>query len=226
MTLDSTSVNRPFKRTTWSGVSDGVSSSASLRRNASTCASAQIAHVTGQTTVSVNFGTGCTVPHIGTVSGSAAATIGKLAGTIRVSLAFTNLAVNGLAIDGTLSLATTDATTFTAEADLSSGANHVTFTGSAIVDANLSGVTLSGTGTFQAVTFHATGIHHGFGTCYADAGSLSMAKNTTSKRGTLVALDETVAFSTTTPATGQVIVTINGQTSTTTLATYGTCPHG
>jgi hypothetical protein len=38
-------------------------------------------------------------------------------------------------------------------------------------------------------------------------------------------LSETVTFSSSTPSTGQVMVTIGKKTSTATLPAYGTCPH-
>jgi hypothetical protein len=75
------------------------------------------------------------------------------------------------------------------------------------------------------MTYTATGLHHTFGACYADAGTLSFENTVATKRDASVTVTETLTFASTTPSTGQAQATIDGVTSTVTLPTYGTCPH-
>jgi len=201
-----------------------------LAGDGGTCAGGQISHVTGGITVSVAFGTGCSIPSLGlTLSGSASATVTKAAGSVNIAFTFTNLDVNGLTLDGAASESTADGTTFTSRIDVTESTHHVVFDGTATLDANAAGVTLTGGGTYQdgiapSVTYEAASVHHTFGACYADAGTLSFVSTLVSKRDATVSVEETLTFSSTTPSTGQAVVVIDGVSSTETLPTYGSCP--
>lgn len=195
------------------------------------CAAAQISHTSGAITVAVSFGTACSVPSLGlTISGSASAEVSKLAGNITIAFTFANLDVNGLTINGTASESTSDGTTYASHVDLMESTHHVVFTGTAALDANDAGVTLNGSGTYQdgvapQMTFQTTNVHHTFGACYADAGTLAFQKSVTTKRDAQVSETETITFSSTTPSTGQAEISIGGTMSVQTLPAYGGCPH-
>jgi hypothetical protein len=194
------------------------------------CAGAQITHATGSVVVSVSFGAGCTVPSLGlTVAGSASASVSVAAGTATIAFTFTNLAVNGRTINGTASESTNNGTTYASQINVTDGAQDITFDGTEVPDSSNQGMTLSGTGTYQdgsaaALDFTAAGVHLTFGACYADAGTLSFQQTVRNKRDAAVSVTETITFESTTPTTGQAEVTVEGQTSTTTLPAYGSCP--
>jgi hypothetical protein len=194
----------------------------------STCANASITHTTGTLGVMLSFGTGCTLPNIGSISGAANATIAKVAGTITVALTLTNITVNGVTVNGTVALSTSDATTFSFVMHLSTSAQQVSFNGTAVLDADGKGVTLDGTGTSTkaglSLSFTMAGVHHELSACYADAGTMTVTKPTRNKRDMTLTLEETITFSSTTPTTGMVTVTILGVSTPATLPTTATCP--
>ena len=194
------------------------------------CTKASIAHASGALTVSIDFGTGCTVAKAGTVAGTVMATVAKTGDTVTIGLAFTNLVVNGgKTTNGTLTLSTTTGTSYTVSLSLNTG-NQVAFDGAAALDADGSGITLDGTGSSTvsggiAQNFKMSAVHHAFSACYADAGTMSFTKTAATKSGGTTSLTESMAFSSTTPSTGTVIITIAGLPVSTTLPAYGTCPH-
>jgi hypothetical protein len=204
--------------------------SAMLGEDGGACASARITHAAGDVTVSVNFASGCTIAALGiTVAGSVSASVSESAGATTISFTFTNLDVNSRTINGTASQSTTNGTTYTSRVNITDGTQHITFTGTESPDSNDKGLTLSGTGTYQdgvtaALSFTATGVHLSFGACYADAGTLTFQENIQNKRDAAVSVTETITFESTTPTNGQAQVTVDGQTSTTSLPTYGSCP--
>jgi hypothetical protein len=189
------------------------------------CANFKLTHAAGMVTVSADFGAGCTTAK-GTFAGAATATVSKQAGSLSVAFMFTNLVVNGLVLNGTCTLATSDGTTFTVDAEVSAGSMHLTFMGTAALDAQASGVTLDGSGLTEGVSYTAAGVHHAFQSCYADAGTFTITHLTTSKSGTTFTVVDIVTFSATTPATGQVTVTVNGVSAPAMLPAYSGCPHG
>jgi hypothetical protein len=202
-----------------------------MQLRGSACASANVTHTLGMTTVSVDFGTGCTVNHVGTISGMVSATVSKSSGDVSVALTFTSLTVNGTGLDGSFSVTTTTGTSFTATADLTSTTEHVQFSGTAVLDSAGTGVTLDGTGMSQsgsaaAVSYTAAGVHHTFQTCYADAGTLTVMTISTTKSGKAVAVTDVITFDSNTPTTGQVSVTVNGVPEIATLPAFGTCHDG
>jgi hypothetical protein len=197
-----------------------------LKSSTVPCAGAMIAHAANTTTVSVDFGAGCSLP-VGTLGGKASATLSKMAATTTVAFTFTQLTVNGYTFSGTLSASTTTGTSYTLAADLSQGTNHVTFNGTATLDMTLKGVTLDGTGTSgtnNAITL--SGVHHLFGGCYADKGTITLVTTTRSIGGKSIMVTKKLVFDATTPKTGKVTVTINGVMSMLSLPAYGACPTG
>jgi hypothetical protein len=170
------------------------------------------------TTVTAAFGPspGCTLPNGTKISGTIAVGITKSASTITIALTMTAANVNGVALDGTVQLATTNGTTFTYSGNFTSGATTysstgLTFTGAAgvvTIDGAFSVVTdVATTYTFTALTWKV-------GDCYPNGGSLAI------KTG-LVTMS--IAFDATTPTTGNVTVTVGKKSVTEKLPVYGTC---
>jgi hypothetical protein len=189
------------------------------------CAQASLTHDPASTTISVDFGTGCTYPRVGTVAGQASATVSKTGAALSVAFTFTNLTVNAHTLSGTFTEATTDNTTFTVDANLTTATHAVIFQGSAALSPDGTSVTFDGSGTVQlgtapASTITLTSVEHAFGDCYASAGSLGLSKTTN-----LRTLDETIVFSAATPSTSTVAVTVDSISSSQNLPPYGTCPH-
>jgi hypothetical protein len=202
---------------------------AQLTTSVAPCANAKVTHTTGNVGVSVTFGTDCTIGGVA-YSGTVAATLSGGATGLTVAFTFTNLDVNGTTMNGTASETTTDATTFSSSVDLTIDTTHVTYKGSLALDSNDLGVTLNGSGTYQkgsepSTNYSASGVHHTFGACYADAGSMSYTTTTIGKSGKSYSVIETITFSSTTPSTGKASATIGSTATTVTLPTYGTCPH-
>jgi hypothetical protein len=182
------------------------------------------------TTVTVDFGANCTLPSIGTIAGVVSAQVSEPAAhTVQILFTFTGLSVNARTLDGTLSVSTTNGTSYTGAAHLTSQGGTADFPAITLaLDTDGKGVTLSGGGTVSSssastqVSF--ASVHHSFGACYADAGSITLAKTTVTKRGKSVTVTETVTFLATTPATGQVEVQIGtGTPATVQLPAYGRC---
>jgi hypothetical protein len=189
------------------------------------CGTATVTHAAGSATVSVDFGAGCTVPNVGFVAGAASVTISKQLSRLDLAFTFTTLSVEDKTIDGTLDMSTSDATSFSVTANLTSGSGDVMFMGYAQLDANGAGVTFGGNGMAKGVAYTASNVHHAFGGCYADAGTVTIGRVVVGRRGSLVAVTDVITFDATTPSTGVVTVTVNAVKSTVTLPPYGTCPH-
>ena len=201
---------------------------AQIAASTSTCATITIAHVPGDASVTADFGTGCTIGSLGTVSGKVVAEVTRATG-VTVTFTFTNLVAAGYALTGSAAETTTDGTTYSSNVDLTVNGKHLTFKGTAKLDADAKGVTFDGGGTAQtaATSAYSVGaVHHVFGGCYADAGKLTLQKQTTTKTGRATTVSETVAFDASTPSTGRVTITVSGASQSTTLPAYGSCPHG
>jgi len=197
------------------------------------CPNATIA-TSGEASVTVAFGSGCSVAGLGSLSGSVGVAVTITAEhAIKVAFTFTALQVDGRALDGTAAVTTADGTRFSFDVALQSAGGALTLSGATLVlDADGHGATLDGQGTYrpaagslQNLTFR--GVHHGLGSCYADAGSVASAKTTTGRNGRSSTVSETIAFGATTPSTGQVQITVGKAAPvTSTLPSYGSCPHG
>jgi hypothetical protein len=198
---------------------------AQLMSAAGSCGS--VMYVTGQVMVSVNFGAGCSLPPLGNLSGSVTAKVTSMNG-VTVLLTFSNLGVDGQTLNGTLSLATADGTTFTYRANLNDGSVKVLFDGTLALD-GAGGVTADGTGSIDTgatpIDLTITGLHHKFGGCYADAGTISESKMVRSLKGNMVMISDAIAFDAQTPSTGMATITVGNLAKTTTLMSYGNCPH-
>ena len=196
----------------------------------SACPGATVTHATGSLQVAVDFGAGCTAGGI-SASGMVAASLGDHDGAVELAFTFGPLTVNGRSLTGTASATTPDGVSFTVVEDLLESGNHITFQGTAALDGDGKGATLDGNGTWQksgeanATPLTLRGVHHAFAGCYADAGTLTLARMASGLKGKLVSVTEVVAFDAATPSTGKAMVTGAGVSSTRTLPAYGSCPH-
>lgn len=170
------------------------------------------------TTLTVNFGAapGCTLANGVTASGSLTAGVSKSGSTITVALSFASLVVNGKALDGTASFATSNGSTFAVTAALTSGADtinaNLTVTGASgsfTMGGTASSSRSSMSATFTAVTYRA-------GDCYPNGGSMALTRGPVSL---------TVTFSASSANSGVVTVTQGRRSSSATLPAYGTCPR-
>ncbi len=206
---------------------------AQIASSTSGCASAKVTHSSGAVTVSANFGTGCSIDGGSTqISGAANLTVSAASGAITVAFTFASLTVDGVTIDGTLTETTHDDSTFSTVANLTVGGQAVTYDGKLTYNASTKTVTIDGSGTYAPASspgttwsFTANGVQHVVGGCYADAGTMTVSKPSTTRSGRATTVSETITFLSTTPSTGQVSVTVQGVTTTETLASYGSCPH-
>ena len=208
---------------------NAASVAAQITASVKACANAKVTYATGSVSLSVTFGDSCTI-NGSTFSGTVAATVSKVSGTIGIAFTFTKLTVNGMTIDGTASESTTNGTSYSAKVDVTEATNHVTYDGTMTLDSDAKGVTMTGTGSLQqgaspAVKYAVSGVHHRFGGCYADLGTLSYTKAVTGKNGKTYSVAESIAFDSNTPSTGNATATIAGQSAPVVLPPYGSCPH-
>jgi hypothetical protein len=166
--------------------------------------------------VTVSFGSGCTLTNGDVISGSETVAVSASNGTITLALTFTNLVVNGKSISGTASFSTSDGTTFDVTTSLDENGN--THTGMFTVTGSDGTFTISGTANIAgsstlALTF--TNVVHTRGECWATSGSVDITEGV---------IQETMTFDANTPTTGDVTVTVGKHSSTTELPAYGSCP--
>lgn len=196
--------------------------------SAKVCPTGAVSHQMGSTVVTVDFGAGCSVGDVGTVSGAMGLTVTTGGGKVSVGLTFTELSVNGLKLNGSMSVSTADAKTYAMTLDVTANAYAVTFSGSGALDADGKGVTVTGTGAVKhdgvSVPCALAGVHHRFAGCYADAGTVTFTETVQPKVGKPVTVTTVLAFLSTTPQTGVVNVTVGGKTMQKTLPAYGQCP--
>jgi hypothetical protein len=198
--------------------------------SAKVCPTGSVMHQAGSTAVTVDFGAGCSVGDVGTVSGAMGLTVTTGGGKVAVALTFTNLAVNGLRLNGTMSVSTADGKAYAMALDVAANAYAVTFSGSGVLDADYKGVTVTGTGAVKhdgvSVPCALAGVHHRFAGCYADAGTATFTETVQPKVGRPFTLTTVLTFLSTTPQTGVVNVTVGEKTTQKTLPAYGQCPAG
>jgi len=170
------------------------------------------------TTVTASFGPapGCTLPNGTKISGTIAVGITKAGSTITIAMTMTSAIVNGVALGGTVQLATTSGSSFTLSGNFTSGTTTYSSTG-----LTLSGTTgvISVDGAFTVATDTTTtytfsALTWKLGDCYPDGGSLAI------KSG-LVTM--TITFDASTPTSGNVTVTVGKKSVTEKLPTYGIC---
>jgi hypothetical protein len=169
------------------------------------------------TTVSVDFGTGCTLRGGATLSGSASVGVSVTAGTASLTVTFTQLTVNGKLIDGTATFSTTNGSTFTVSANITAGTTTYTATAFTVTGAPGS-ITLDGTVGVSAgdaaTTMVYSGVQWNRGDCYPSAGTVK------STRGLITT---TLTFTSASATAGKVSVKVGVRTATICLPSYGTC---
>jgi hypothetical protein len=176
-------------------------------------------HVTLATTsVTVDFGGGCTMKNGVTASGSVTAAVASSSGTVTITLTFSSLVVNGASLAGSASFATSNGNTFAVDASVTTGKStykvtNLTMGGSSNGTITINGAVTTGGGDLTT-TMTFTQVSWKLGDCYPSAGSLSTKK---------ALVTTTVTFDAATPTTGQVTVTVGKRTSTQTLPAYGKC---
>ncbi|MCG3173985.1 MAG: hypothetical protein GMKNLPBB_02202 [Myxococcota bacterium] len=169
------------------------------------------------TSVTADFGSGCTLANGMQVAGAATASVGKEGSTITVKLILNGFHVNGKSATGTLVFTTTNGSDFTVQADMTFSGDKVSGT-LTIKGANGSFTangSLSATQAGVPLTIAINNVVWSKGKCYPEAGSVSV----TSGRVTI-----TYTFSAQTADTGVVTVTQGRSTNTDTLPAYGSCP--
>jgi hypothetical protein len=153
------------------------------------------------------------------VSGTASFGVSGQNGTITVTVAFFNLVVDGVDLTGSAEFTTTTGNTFTVVFNLMSKGAKVM--GTLMLSGAPGSMTFNGTVTQTkspgaATTTTFTSVLWKKGDCYPSSGSVAITRGRVS---------QTATFSTTTPATGKVDLTVGTKTTTVTLPAYGTCPH-
>jgi hypothetical protein len=169
------------------------------------------------TTVSVDFGTGCTLRSGATISGSASVGVAVASGTATLTLTFTQLDVNGRVIDGTGTWSTSNGSTFTATVNISAGGT--TYSASGFTITGTAGtITLDGTLTVTAgdasTTMVLTGVMWNRGDCYPSSGTVKATRGL---------ISTTTTFTSASATSGKVSVKVGAKTVTICLPAYGTC---
>jgi hypothetical protein len=177
----------------------------------STCAAASFTHAPGGSTLMANFGSGCTLPRLGTVSGEVdiATTSDPTTRALGISFTFTSFVIAGKTYDGGYDLTINGRGNYGVSSTLTVDGSGIAYAGTAIVASG--GVTLDGTLGSDTVS----SVHHTFGACYADSGSVSFVEGS---------LPETITFDADTPTTGDAELTVGGKSTTVLLPSYGACP--
>jgi hypothetical protein len=167
----------------------------------------------------VSFGAapGCTLAGGTQISGTVNLGVSEASGTTTIALTLTSVVVNGEALSGQASFATTNGSTFNVTSSMTSGAkvhaSTLTIIGGSSSFSISGTATVTESGSTSNVTL--TNVVHTKGECYATSGSMTVAKGGTS---------EVLTFEPSTPATGVVSVQIGKHTTTATLPAYGDCP--
>lgn len=170
-------------------------------------------------TLTVSFGAapGCVLRNGARVSGSVSVTVTKALNTLTVALVLSQISVNGKTLDGSASWSTTSNTSFTVDADITSGTRRFQATGFSVsggAGTATIGGTLQVTDGAKNYSMTFTNVTWAKGDCYPNGGTLRTVKG-------LVA--STITFNAQTPTTGQVTVTTGRITVSWTLPAYGSC---
>lgn len=174
--------------------------------------------VTG-TSVSVSFGAppGCMLRTGVRVSGAVTATVSREGNSAVIALAFTQLVVDGHAINGSAVFRTQNGSTFAVTLSLMSGSDALT--GSYTVVGASGQFTVSGAGSVvrggATTSVQLEGVVYRRGDCYPSAGTMRLTRG---------AIAVTVTFTAATAASGQVSVTQGRRSYNATLPSYGSCP--
>jgi len=132
------------------------------------------------------------------------------------ALTFTNVTLGGTPLSGTATFSTTDTTSFTLDANLTGSTTTFVVTGFSVAGSS-GAVTFGGSVAISGDA--STSISFGSvlwkdGDCYPSSGAITVQKG---------AISESIAFSATTPTTGQVVVTVGKKSVPVSLPAYGSC---
>jgi hypothetical protein len=173
------------------------------------CASVSIS---GSTVTVTAPSTGCTTQSGVTFSGTVTAAVSKTGASLTVSLTFTNFVLGGTSVAGTLTLVTSDGSTFSVTYALTRNGKAV----SGLLTAVGSPGQISTSGTIDngSTTAVLTNVVWKKGDCYPSSGSIAV---------TVGKLTTTYTFTSSTPSTGTVTT---GRGKPAQLPAYGSCPPG
>jgi hypothetical protein len=155
---------------------------------------------------------GCTTASGITFSGSLSASLAQSGTTLTVTVTFTNVVVNSTTLGGTLTLVTTDGSTFQTTFALTR--NGTAVSGNLTAVGAPGQITTSGTLSSGSTSALFTTVVWKKGDCYPSAGTVAV---------TAGRVTTTYTFTTTTPTTGTVST---GRGRTSQLPAYGKCPAG
>jgi len=170
---------------------------------------------TSATQIAAQLGTGCTLPSGTTVAGSVQAVVSRANASAPLSIALSFAAtVDGYSLAGTATFSTTDARTFSVQAQLqSSSGTYTVRCGEGVLKAD---GTASGSAGGLSYSATLTALEHPLGVCFPDAGQVGLTHEGFTSR---------VVFATTSGTTGEVTLVKSGSSSSAvTLPAYGTCP--
>ncbi|MFT3843144.1 MAG: hypothetical protein QM723_39535 [Myxococcaceae bacterium] len=169
------------------------------------------------TTVTVDFGAMCTLKNGSIASGSIAVGVAKNGSMITLTVTMTMLKVNGASLDGSLTMTTSNATTFTTIGSLTTADgtynSNLTLNGTA-TSIGISGTLQEAMGTTKA-NYTYTFVVWNRADCYPNSGSVKI------QRGSVMS---TITFDAETAATGKVSVATGRVTVPGHLPAYGSCP--
>jgi hypothetical protein len=154
---------------------------------------------------------GCAVANGVTFSGTLAVGITKSGSSLTVTMTFTNFMLSGSAVTGTMTLVTSDGSTFQVAYALTRSGKTVTGMLTAVGAPGQ--ISTSGTMTSGTTTATLTGVVWKKADCYPSAGSISVTQGRVTTSYT---------FTATTPSTGTVST---GRGRMTQLPAYGSCPN-
>ncbi len=169
------------------------------------------------TTVTVDFGMGCTLKNGTVASGSISVGVTQSGTMISLAVTMTMLKVNGQSLDGTLTMNTSNATSFTTIGSVTT--SDGTFNANLTLSGTATSIGISGTleessGTVKSgYTF--TFVVWNRADCYPNSGAVKI------QRGAVMS---TITFDAMTATTGKVTVATGRVTVPGQLPAYGSCP--
>jgi hypothetical protein len=207
---------------------NGTALDSTTRASTASCPSAKVTYTAATHTLTADFGPppGCQLATGTWVSGSLAASVGTapgdggdLGGPATVTLTFTKLVANAIALDGTIAFTTVTAGTYTVEMtalSTSLASTALTLDGKLTLVGATGYATLSGNLNVSGLALQLQDVELPKNACYPDKGTVAVTTLLTK-----------YTFDANTPTTGKVQKQIANLTPTTfTLRAYGSCPPG
>jgi len=170
------------------------------------------ATVSGSTATVTAAAPGCTTLNGVTFSGTVSAAVSKSGTTLTVALTFTNVVLGSSTVTGTMTLVTSDGTTFQVTYALTRNGKSVS--GSLTAVGATGQITTSGTVVNGSTSATFTSVVWKKGDCYPSSGTVAVTQGK---------VTTTYTFSASTPSTGTVST---GRGRTAQLPAYGSCPAG